>query len=356
MSKSINDPPGLEEEYGDEDYVEDEEYVEEEEEKEEKDLDEEFGEYKGEAPEATTQSQREKLISKSLTLARAVLGEFVITTIFMFVVTVTNIQYNRASSLNNPNVTVYNPSVSALAAALSAVGVIYSFADVSGANFNPAVTFATVVTLKTSILKGIFYILAQLFGATFAALLLAACFPHGVSRVREVAVVPQDDVTLGQTFWIEVVISFIFVYVIFATAFDTVETVKVSDKNVVVGRSTVRYKVSGNSKAGFAPLAIGFTLGACVFASGSISGGAFNPARVFGFALVGDQWKKHWLYWVADFLGAGLAGYVQKIFSKPRATPPKITDVHSLFRFLCYDRQEVEQINYKHMLTTWAIG
>jgi len=362
MSKNVDSPNVDGDDYVEDEYVEDEEYAEEE--KEEREFDEEFGSgaySTGDSSDTPTQSRREKLISKALTLGRAVLGEFVLTTIFMFVVTTTAVQYDRAKAVSAATgtaiTTVYNPSVSALSAALIAVGVIYSFADVSGANFNPAVTFATVITLKTSIIKGIFYICSQLLGATLAALLLASCFPNSIAKYRHiVAVVPATDVTLGQTFWIEVVISFIFVYVIFATAFDTVETVNVSDKNVVVGRNTMRYKVSGNSKAGFAPLAIGFTLGACVFASGSISGGAFNPARVFGFSFVFDKWSSHWVYWVADLLGAGLAGYTQKIFSKPRQTPPKVTDLHSLFKFLCYDRQEVEQQSVSHMLRTWAWG
>ena len=44
--------------------------------------------------------------------------------------------------------------VSALTTGFCSVALIYSFADVSGAHFNPAVTFATIVTGKTSIAKG----------------------------------------------------------------------------------------------------------------------------------------------------------------------------------------------------------
>jgi hypothetical protein len=73
---------------------------------------------------------------------------------------------------------------------------------------------------------------------------------------------------------------------------------------------------SGNTKAGFAPLAIGFTLGFLGLIGGTVSGGAFNPARVFGPAfLSGQGWKYQWIYWVADFVGAGLAGLTQSIFA-----------------------------------------
>jgi len=190
---------------------------------------------------------------------------------------------------------------------------------------------------------------AQLLGSIFAALLIAACFPSGINAVRSVAVHPQSDVSIGQAFWIEVILSFIFVYVIFATAFDTVES-------GAKGRKMTRYSTSGETKAGYAPIAIGFTLGACVFCSGTISGGAFNPARVFGFAFVGDAWDHHWLYWIADFLGAGLAGYTQKIFSKPRSTPPNIRNLHELWQFHCKEHAEAHDSSLNHMLRQWGWG
>lgn len=89
--------------------------------------------------------------------------------------------------------------------------------------------------------------------------------------------------------------QFILVYVIYATAFDTVETtekIKVVDDEGHTLDSTHRrnamtiYTTSGTSKSGFAPLSIGFTLGFLCFLGGSVSGGAFNPARVFGAGML----------------------------------------------------------------------
>jgi len=134
----------------------------------------------------------------------------------------------------------------------------------------------------------------------------------------------------GVAFVMEVILSFILVYVIFATAFDTVDTKnaitlqqegvsktsngrKVVDKSV--GRNLTIYTTSGNTKAGFAPLAIGFTLGFLTFVGGSVSGGAFNPARAFGPAIVSGNWDNHWVYWFGDFCGAALAGFTQRMFS-----------------------------------------
>ena len=48
---------------------------------------------------------------------------------------------------------------------------------------------------------------------------------------------------------------------------------------------------------------------------GSVSGGAFNPARVFGPAIISGYWRNHELYWLADFIGAALAGFAQYLFA-----------------------------------------
>ncbi|KAI9357019.1 aquaporin-like protein [Zopfochytrium polystomum] len=127
---------------------------------------------------------------------------------------------------------------------------------------------------------------------------------------------------LVNAFFMEVVLTFILVYVIFATAFDTVDTtnsVKVAGsgrtKNSEAGKNLTIYTTSGNTKAGFAPIAIGFTLGFLGLLGGSVSGGAFNPARVFGPAVLTGNFSHNWLYWIGDFIGAALAGWTQACFA-----------------------------------------
>jgi hypothetical protein len=47
-----------------------------------------------------------------------------------------------------------------------------------------------------------------------------------------------------------------------------------------------------------------------------VSGGAFNPARAFGPAVIsGKGWSHQWVYWIGDFTGAALAGFVQSFFA-----------------------------------------
>ena len=115
-----------------------------------------------------------------------------------------------------------NLVLGALCTALSAVALIYSFADVSGAHFNPAVTFATMVTGKVSLRKGLAFIGIQLVASVFACLWLMVVFPIGEKGILNSVNVQKDSsATLVNAFFMEFTLTFILVYVIFATAFDT---------------------------------------------------------------------------------------------------------------------------------------
>jgi len=275
----------------------------------------------GDAPDqkpALAENSPEAIKQRRWVLIKAVLGEMLCTFLFIYIVCATSANFVRLKTVNNP-------VVGALSTGFASVALIYSFADVSGAHFNPAVTFATIVTRKTGLTKGLMYIAAQLLGAVFSSLILLATFPENFEKgnvAAQVAVVPADDANIGNAFLTELILTFILVYVIFAVAFDTVDNKNVQVVNTPGGgkqkkgaNSLTIYTTSGATKAGFAPIAIGFTLGFLCFMGGSVSGGAFNPARVFGPALVGGVWHDHWMYWIADFLGAGMAGYTQKFFA-----------------------------------------
>lgn len=239
-------------------------------------------------------------------------GEGLCTLMFLYVVMASGVNGIRANSTKDSGiVTSYGENfvMGALCTAFVSVALIYSFADVSGAHFNPAVTFATMVTGKTSLRKGLSYIGIQLLASILATALLVRSFPDidgtFTKRTTLDLILVRIDKRVGSgvsgaaiAFVMEIILSFILVYVIFATAFDTVDTkntVKVAtnpgaqktsdgsravDKSV--GRNLTIYTTSGNTKAGFAPIAIGFTLGFLTFIGGSVSGGAFNPARAFG--------------------------------------------------------------------------
>ncbi len=76
-----------------------------------------------------------------------------VTTLFLFIVCAVGLNVIRSGHAESESLVV-----GALTTGFASVALIYSFADVSGAHFNPAVTFATIVTGKTTVAKGMFTI------------------------------------------------------------------------------------------------------------------------------------------------------------------------------------------------------
>ena len=112
--------------------------------------------------------------------------------------------------------------MSGIAVGFAAIGLIYSFADVSGAHFNPAVTFASMVTRKTTFRKGLAYVFVQCLGSVLATALLYGCFPQFYPSTLTVDYQSiSSKIQAHQAFFMEFTLTFILVFIIFATAFDT---------------------------------------------------------------------------------------------------------------------------------------
>lgn len=95
---------------------------------------------------------------------RAVFGEVLVTFLFITCVVATGCNLARAQ--------INDPAAQGLATALVGTGLIYSFSDVSGAHFNPAVTFGVLCRRKMSVAKCLFFIAAQAVGASCSVLIL----------------------------------------------------------------------------------------------------------------------------------------------------------------------------------------
>jgi len=264
------------------------------------------------------QSKTHSKEAKRWILGRALAGEFLCTFLFLFIA--------MACPWNMARLGISNPATEAIAVSFIAVAVIYSFADISGAHFNPAVTFATIVTGKTTWRKGLAYMAAQLLGSVWASFWFVVTFPDGISNMKSLALVPTASIGDGYQLMMEFTLTFFLVYVIFSVAFDTVDSKHVEVKQVgldnekgaknVAARNLTIYTTSGDSKAGFAPLSIGFTLGMLSLIGGSVSGGAYNPARAFGAAMCSGIWTDQWIIWLGDFAGAAAAGWTQLLFQR----------------------------------------
>lgn len=173
------------------------------------------------------------------------------------------------------------------------IGAI-AFGGVSGAHMNPAVTIAAAVLGKLTVREAVMYIAAQLLGAALAYILVVGLagldLNAGASANLGVHGALGNNINAFQGLLIEVIITFMLVMVILATALDN------------------RYANS------LAPLAIGFTVfGTNLFAI-PFTGASLNPARSFAPALWNLEWSNHWIYWLGPIVGALLAVVIYKLF------------------------------------------
>lgn len=199
----------------------------------------------------------------------------------------------------------------ALAAGFQAIGNIFAFSSVSGAHFNPAISFALWLTGKLSNRKVGGYIAVQLLGSVLAMCLVTSMFHGDMKAIHNaIAVVPGKDANLEKVFATEFFLTFILTYVAFTVVFEDAEQRKketMSFKSMSDSVGLTLYASTPQSKTGFAPFSIGFTIFSLSLVGGS-SGGAFNPARLFGPALFSGKWDYLWLYWLGEILGASAAG------------------------------------------------
>ena len=178
-------------------------------------------------------------------------------------------------------------------------GLIVMFGIVSGGHFNPAVTLAAIVIKRIRPLDGVIYMLAQLSGGVLGAL-LAKGLLLDEGRPTHYGAAEVSGLLAGNFAGsiVEGIGTFVLVLVILAAVY------------------------SEKSAKEWAPLAIGTTLGFIVMVGGPLTGGAFNPARWFGPALVGNEWGGVWPYLVGPIVGAVLAAVVYMFVIERGALPP----------------------------------
>jgi aquaporin NIP len=176
------------------------------------------------------------------------------------------------------------------------MAMIYAVGHISGAHFNPAVSFAFALSRHFPWPRTLAYWAAQLLGALAAAALLRGSLGN-IAHVG--ATLPSGS--QGQSFLWELVLSFFLMFVIMAVATDT--------------------RAVGEAAA----IAIGGTVGLDAMFGGPISGASMNPARSIGPALISGDLYALWLYILAPITGAALAALTyQLIRSEPTPATPTV--------------------------------
>ncbi len=165
----------------------------------------------------------------------------------------------------------------AIAFGLVIMAMIYAVGHVSGAHFNPAVSFAFALTRHFAWPRVFAYWAAQAAGALAAAALLRGSLGN-VAHVG--ATLPAGS--QGQAFLWETILTFFLMFVIMSVATDA--------------------RAVGEAAA----IAVGGTVGLDALFGGPVTGASLNPARSLGPALVSGDLHALWLYLVAPLVGAAL--------------------------------------------------
>ena len=178
----------------------------------------------------------------------------------------------------------YGSLAIALAFGLALAIVVAAIGHVSGAHVNPAVTLGMAAARRFPWNYVPIYVAAQLVGAVLAALATWVTFGGGArSEANLAATYPARGVGDLQAFIVEILITFILVFVVISVATDE------------------------RAPAAIAPIAVGFALAVGVFIAGPVTGGAVNPARALGPMVVALDFTSAWLYILGPIIGGVLA-------------------------------------------------
>lgn len=193
----------------------------------------------------------------------------------------------------------------AIAFGLTLLAMAYAIGPISGCHINPAVTFGLYLSKKIAAKDVGPYMIAQILGAIFAALLLLVILkggPDGYNpAVAGFAANGYGDHSPGgygllPAFLVETILTFFLVFTVLAT----------TDVKAPVG---------------FAGLAIGLVLVLIHLVGIPVTNLSVNPARSISQAIFVGGWAlaQLWLFIVAPFLGAAIASVVYGALRDPDA-------------------------------------
>lgn len=192
----------------------------------------------------------------------------------------------------------------ALGFGFSVATIVWAIAHVSGGHINPAVTVGFLLTRKISLLRAILYIVVQTGGAIGGAGFLKAVSVNGTNDALG-NTIPAPGVTQDQVFLIELAISFVLVFTVFATC------------------DSLRTGIGGSG-----PLAIGLSIAMCHLWAVPYTGAGMNPARSFGPAIVSGYYQATTVgiestYWLGPLFGGILAGILYDLVFAANASCDK---------------------------------
>uniref|UniRef100_UPI0037E9C4C5 aquaporin-1-like n=1 Tax=Semicossyphus pulcher TaxID=241346 RepID=UPI0037E9C4C5 len=218
---------------------------------------------------------------------RAVLAELLGMTIFVFI--------GLSAAIGDKNNSYPDQEIKvALAFGLAIATLAQCIGHISGAHLNPAITLGLLASCQMSVFRALFYIIAQMLGAVAGSAIVFGVRPK---TIESLGVNQLNGISPAQGFGVEFLLTLQLVLCVLA----------VTDRRRDVN--------------GFAPLAIGLSVGLGHLAGISYTGCGINPARSFGPAVIQESFEDHWVYWAGPMSAGLVAALLYDYLLAPRDEP-----------------------------------
>ncbi|NXB06147.1 AQP2 protein, partial [Cnemophilus loriae] len=232
---------------------------------------------------------------RSIAFTRAVLAEFLATLVFVL--------FGLGSALNWPSAPAPSTLQIALAFGLAIGTLVQALGHVSGAHINPAVTLGCLLGSQLSLLRALFYVVAQLLGGVVGAAILHEITPAD-SRQGLALNKLHNETTTGQAVTVELFLTFQLVLCVFASTDERRED-NLGSPALSIGLS----------------VAVGHLLGI------RYTGCSMNPARDPGssppskprLGLLTLLFSPPQVFWVGPLIGAAAASILYNYVLFPQA-------------------------------------
>ncbi|KAG5181580.1 aquaporin [Tribonema minus] len=240
-------------------------------------------------------------------LFRGIVGELIATTLFLYVciTTVVFMRIDNISEVNNGATGSTERLLIAFNFGLAIFVLVYLFADVSGANINPAVSWGLCLGKRITLKRCGLYIIAQCLGAIIGVGLACSMSKAHFWETNGGANVVNNQVGAHQALGGEILCTWLLVTVVLCAT------------NPGLQKAYVHQAV-------LLPWVIGMTVMLCHFTLVPVDGCSINPARSFGSAIITNTWKDHWVFWLGPLIGATIATLLFEAILRPPEPAPKL--------------------------------
>lgn len=241
---------------------------------------------------------------------RASVAELLGSAVLVFVMDAIVISTFETDDIKAPNL------VMSILIAITFTIICLSILPVSGGHINPVISFSASLVGLISLSRFVVYVFAQCVGSVLGALALKAVISSSIARdyslggctITVIAPGPNGQVTTGigagQAFALEVICTFVLLFITVWTAFDQRQAKKLGPVLVLS--------------------IIGTVIGLLTFVSTTLTtkrgyaGAGMNPARCFGPMIVrgGHLWDDNWIFWVGPALASFAFYFYTKIIPK----------------------------------------